>query len=808
MHLKLITLSFIFSLTLFALDAPPIPQGTPMSGFLVKPDNLLETVIPVMSESSLPAQWREIDARSYIELPGTFIGNEASRCAWDFQLKADLKKAQQVQFDFFCSNTLIASNINIYFHSVDGWYCSSFGIEEDSTWKHIVIDKGNMKIEGKPNGWGNIDVMRIGFWRTNDRNDEATLGIANITVSGDNADVILVPAESLVSPNDPESKGYMTYASNFGKSLVNAGISYRTVSDKELSADSIGTAKIVVLPYNPKISKENVEILREFIAKGGKLITAYLTPHHILDLLDVDAAPAIAPQGGNYSAILATDKALPAQPKNVFQTAWTGKQIAPKEGSHPRVIATWRSANGTNSNVPAVTILDNGAYFSYVWNGGSTPDGDMFILSVIAHFIPKTLESAAMSEFKKIGIISSFKSYDEFCQFLQGKTELQADAMRLDAIRNSVSASLERREWIVALDKTREAMELASDLWCRSRADKPGEFRALWCHRAHGNTGYSWEDSARIIAENGFNNLIVNSTRAGTAYYPSKVLETYREFDEKGDLVRQCLDACNKYGVKVHIWRTCFSMGRHIASQEFIDRMVAEKRVMVSRGGKVESNWFCPSNPLNQQLEKEAFCELVRNYPDLTGIHFDYIRYSSENHCFCDGCRERFEKYAGTTVKNWPADLNDEELKEKWHQFRRDNITTVVRETYKAVKAIRPSIQVSAAVFNNYVSCRVGVAQDWELWCKNGWLDFICPMSYFENNRAFESMTKAQIPFTHNVPMWQGIGISLWNGTDRALKAAEQIEIVRKYNLPGFVFFEFNPSTISIMPRLHKGLLK
>ena len=808
MFKKLTLLVFSLFLSLFALDTPPLPQGTPMPGLLSTPNNLQETIIPFLTESSRPAQWREIDARSYIELSGTFAGNKASRCAWDFKVKSDLTRIQQIHFDFFCSNTEVASTINFYFHSVDGWYCTSFGIEEDSTWRHIVIDKGNMRFEGRPGGWANIDVMRIGFWRTNASKGEATLGITNITVSGDNADVILIPAESLISPDNSESKSLMTFASNFGKSLANMGISYRTVSDKDLTADSFGTAKVAVLPYNPKVSKENTDILREFISRGGKLITAYVTPNNILELLDVDYAPAIPPQGGNYSAILATDKALPAQPKAAFQTAWTGRQLAPRKASHPRVIATWRNANAVNTNVPAVTILDKGAYFSYVWNGGSTNDGDRFILAVIAHFLPKAIENAASSEFKKIGHISTFKSYNEFRQFLQSKRELQADAARLDALRNDICASLERKEWVAALDKIQEAMELASDLWCRSHTDKPGEFRALWCHRAYGNTGYTWEESAKIIAENGFNNLIVNSTRAGTAFYPSKVLETYRDFDKQGDLVRKCLDACNKYGVKVHVWRTCFTMG-HTASQEYIDRMVAEKRVMVSRSGKVASKWFCPSNPLNQLLEQEAFCELVRNYPDLTGVHFDYIRYSDENHCFCDGCHERFEKYAGVTIQNWPADIfNNEELKEKWHQFRRDNITTVVRETYKAVKAIRPTIQVSAAVFNNYVSCRTGVGQDWELWCKNGWLDFICPMSYFESNRAFENMTKTQIPFTHKIPMCQGIGISLWNGTDLAVKATEQIEIVRKYNLPGFVFFEFNPATIGVMPRLHKGLLK
>ena len=246
MSLKPTSLLLALSLALFALDAPPLPQGTPMPGLLSNPDNLKETVIPLIAESSRPAQWREIDARSYFELPGTLVGNNASRCAWDFQVKSDLTQIQQIQFDFFCSNTEVASTINFYFHSVDGWYCTTFGIEEDSTWKHIVIDKGNMRFEGKPGGWGEIDVMRIGYWRTT-AGGEATLGIANITVSGDNADVIIIPAESLISPDNSESKGFMMYAANFGKSLANVSIPYRTVSDKELSAESFGTAKVAVL---------------------------------------------------------------------------------------------------------------------------------------------------------------------------------------------------------------------------------------------------------------------------------------------------------------------------------------------------------------------------------------------------------------------------------------------------------------------------------------------------------------------------------------------------------------------------------
>ena len=41
-------------------------------------------------------------------------------------------------------------------------------------------------------------------------------------------------------------------------------------------------------------------------------------------------------------------------------------------------------------------------------------------------------------------------------------------------------------------------------------------------------------------------------------------------------------------------------------------------------------------------LERDAMLEVATNY-DVDGIHFDYIRYPASDHCYCDGCRTRFE---------------------------------------------------------------------------------------------------------------------------------------------------------------------
>ena len=62
---------------------------------------------------------------------------------------------------------------------------------------------------------------------------------------------------------------------------------------------------------------------------------------------------------------------------------------------------------------------------------------------------------------------------------------------------------------------------------------------------------------------------------------------------------------------------------------------------------------MCPSHPANRKLEKEAMLELVCNY-DVDGMHFDYMRYSNDHFCYCEGCKGRFSEAFDLTVENWP----------------------------------------------------------------------------------------------------------------------------------------------------------
>ena len=291
------------------------------------------------------------------------------------------------------------------------------------------------------------------------------------------------------------------------------------------------------------------------------------------------------------------------------------------------------------------------------------------------------------------------------------------------------------------------------------------------------------------------------------AFYDSKVLPVSPDVATRGDALKDCLAACRKYGVKCHVWKVCWNMGSH-TSQAFVDQMAATNRVQVGFNGAVKGRWLCPSNPDNQQLEIDAMCELARKGVD--GIHFDYIRYPDATHCFCAGCRTRFEAFAGVSLTNWPAQVRaDEALKLKWAEFRASNITKVVRTVAERVRAESPGVQISAAVFKTPATDADTIGQDWPRWCREGWLDFVCPMDYIDSAAMFRSQVRMQKEAVGKVKLYPGIVLSCWtNDGEDAVRLAKQIQAVRDLGLGGFTVFNFDRRAEAVLPLMRLGVTK
>jgi hypothetical protein len=268
----------------------------------------------------------------------------------------------------------------------------------------------------------------------------------------------------------------------------------------------------------------------------------------------------------------------------------------------------------------------------------------------------------------------------------------------------------------------------------------------------------------------------------GVAHYDSKLLPHSKTFDDKGDQIAQCVEMGKKYGVEVHPWKVNWNLGN--APKEFVDQMRAAGRLQATHTGE-QTNWLCPSHPDNYKLELDTMLEVVRNY-DVDGVHFDYIRYPDDDSCYCAGCRQRFEAARGKPVENWPADCYNGALKAEYRQWRCDQISRLVRATAEQSRKIKPWVKISAAVFSDYPGCKNSVGQDWVTWCRQGWLDFVCPMDYTNNDGHFERTVASQVGYVGGaIPIYPGIGHFII--TDD--QAIGQMEIQRAQGADGDILF-------------------
>jgi uncharacterized lipoprotein YddW (UPF0748 family) len=421
---------------------------------------------------------------------------------------------------------------------------------------------------------------------------------------------------------------------------------------------------------------------------------------------------------------------------------------------------------------------------------------------------PRELAAAAV---ERIGKLAGFSDYADATNRIIRLAPQDPDVAKAVAeaagSRGSALKLLSEQKYTEAREQATTASEQLMEAFCRAQRPAAGEFRAFWCHSAFGVQGLSWDEAIRRLAENGFTAILPNMLWGGAAFYDSKVLPVASQVAERGDQIRQCVEACRKYGLQIHVWKVDWNLGS-AAPKEFVERVRQEGRLQADAGGK-EERWLCPSHPANQQLEIAAMLEVVRNY-DVDGIHFDYIRYPDAEHCFCAGCKERFEHVCGVKVERWPQDvLAEGPLRQQWLDWRRSNITAVVKAVSEQARAIKPKIKISAAVFRNWDTDRDAVGQDWKVWCDKGYLDFVCPMDYTHFNTQFENMVAEQVQWAGRVPCYPGLGVSVAPerfGPDRVI---EQIGITRRYQTHGFVIFNYSVrESRDLLPMLGMGVTR
>lgn len=737
--------------------------------------------------------------RKMLEFEAPFAGQaDLPRTVLDRDVSLDLSVPGEFTLDLAAENTEAIGSVNLYFRSGGGWYSASAGVQK-AGWQTLRYSKASFRIEDKPAGWNKIDGIRISIWRGQPKDSRIRLA----KLAAQYHDVALViPAAG--AQEGGEIRAALSTAETIAGMISELGLGSDAVEDTAIARGALGDRLVAILAYNPGIDSEAVQGLVRFVEKGGKVLACYQLPPALGKALGFDRAEYIRPDKPGTFSQVRFEEGIPGMPSAVKQSSWNITTARPA-GENAQVVGWWYDEEGKPTEQPALLMSDKGAFFTHIiLSDDYAPKKQMLaaLLGKLASPLWDEMAKNALASVVQVGHLSNLAEVDQFVKSAGDAAALE----RLDAAAKSMQTA--RQEYSAgkypqSIESARKTHELLVEAYLRSIPSPAIEGRAWWNHSGTGAYPGDWDRTCKELAAGGFNMILPNMLWGGLAHYPSEILPQSSTYRELGDQIQQCVEAAKKHGLEVHVWKVNHNLSN--APKDFIAGLRKEGRTQVNVRGEPH-DWICPSHPENQKLERESMLEVARKY-DVDGLHFDYIRYPGREFCYCDGCRQRFQADAGVEVANWPQDCYSGSLKDKYHDWRCDQITKLVSSVYVEAKKIKPSIQISAAVFGSYPDCRISIGQDWVQWAKAGYVDFLCPMDYTDSDQRFINLVSNQLRLVEGkVPLYPGIGATSSNSTLPADRVAGQVHHARELGAAGFTIFNLSKGTLeSIAPAFALG---
>ena len=733
-----------------------------------------------------------------LRLACNFRTNTTWRVSWDMNCPTgtwDLSGCQVLRLDLAADEDRDGTPVDmiVYLHAGVGWYRGSLIAFPGR--RTVVLSRKSFTTEEHPSGWDRVDRIRISAVRS-DARDRAILLLR--------IEAVAYPVSVVIYGNDAGVKiepGVSQFVRQTGDALDRLGITYEILGDEEVASGRLAGKKVAILPLNPVLPGKAAKAAETFVDSGGKLIVCYLLSAPLDRLLGVRMTSTLQGADRLHAFQFKPAGGEGQEPISVIQDSWLAHGVTP--AGQTQVRACWIDKDGKASDEPAVTCNSAGFFVGHVLTPSDATHKDGLVQEMIGELWPGMWQAAYEARQAAFGQVAGFRNADQVASAIAVNRQASTDVATpggpdWQALRQAASAAAAGGRFAQAAGRIARAQEALIRSYAASVPPKEHEFRAVWCHNPAGLTGMTWDEAMTRLAAAGLNAIIPNMSWGDAAAYESAVLP--RSPAVKGDQLAACLAAAKRHGIAVHVWRVNWNLFG-LTGKPAKAELAKEGRLQADASGK-PLDWLCPSHPKNQKLELDAMLEIARKY-DVAGLHFDYIRYPDDEACFCPGCRQRFEAREGRAMKNWPGDVTKGPMKQKYLEFRRDNITRLVAAVSEQARRIRPGIKISAAVFPHWLSARDDVGQDWKLWVEKGYLDFVCPMQYTDNALQFASETRQSAAWVGGrIPLMPGIGATLGNTPAGTL---EQVLLARKQGASGFVLFNYDLAMLEHLELLGLG---
>jgi len=292
-----------------------------------------------------------------------------------------------------------------------------------------------------------------------------------------------------------------------------------------------------------------------------------------------------------------------------------------------------------------------------------------------------------------------------------------------------------------------------------------------------------WKKRFSIMKTAGINAILPEIYNSRQAFYESKHLPVGDSWLEK------ILPLAKAEELEVHAWMWTMPCNVDEVVKKHPEWFVVNRlgESSVTKPAYVHYYKFlCPSRPEVWEFVQETVKELSQ-FSELDGVHLDYIRYPDVilpiglqpkynivqgreypqyDYCYCDVCREDFQKETGKD----PLKLEDPSKDESWKKFRYDRITHIVNNIL--IPVVRKNgKKITAAVFPNWENVR----QHWYVWKLDGAMPMLYAKFYGGGIDWIKAQTEKGVKgLNGNAPLYSGLSV-MQLGTDglaEAIKAS------------------------------------
>jgi uncharacterized lipoprotein YddW (UPF0748 family) len=371
------------------------------------------------------------------------------------------------------------------------------------------------------------------------------------------------------------------------------------------------------------------------------------------------------------------------------------------------------------------------------------------------------------------------------------------------------------------------------------RAAAPEQTRALWVTRTTLTSPESIRQMVSAAEAGGFNTLLVQVRGRGDAYYSGTIEPRAAELAGKPsfDPLAVVLEQAHAAGLKVHAWVAVNLVSSSVSLPASRDHVIyrAPEWLMVPRElaaemkkidlrspayvGRlarwtrahtsiVEGLYTSPLHPAAQDHTAAVIGEIAAKYA-VDGVHLDYVRFPNDDFDYSPAAMDQFKAAIRSA-------LTDQEKREaasrealdpaaypnlfpdRWNDFRRSRLTSLVTKIRTAVKTARPATIVSAAVVPDAQMAFDERLQDWRGWIDQSLLDVICPMAYTADAATFQKQIAAARAYAGSRPVWAGIGAYQLSPAQTLM----HIAVANQLGTAGIILFSYEAL---IAPPNHSG---